>query len=288
MFSNFKKILKFFKVLSKSALRSSELSDTLITFSRGNKPVKKKVQIHGFVKRALRLTLSGSNTRFDLLSPDDELMVEIDENQVTQAIYNIIKNAKEAMPDGGNLVAATEGFTASPRNGLDLQPGKYVKVSIRDQGQGIHRSHLDRIFDPYFSTKKRGTQKGMGLGLSIALAIIKNHKGNIAVKTNIGTGSIFLIFLPLIEKIIDEKPDPVNNESGQGRYGTDGVKRILIMDDEESLLDVAGQMLNRLGFETDFATCGEDAIQKYRDARRTQISRYSEYGRHSLRRALRP
>jgi PAS domain S-box-containing protein len=250
----------------KIALRSSELSDTLITFSRGNKPVKKKVQIHGFLKRALQLTLSGSNIRFDLLNSEDDLLVEIDENQVAQAIYNIIKNAKEAMPDGGKLIVSTHGYTANYRNALDLQPGEYVKISIKDQGQGIDLSHLDRIFDPYFSTKKRGTQKGMGLGLSIAHAIIKNHKGNIAVKTNTGKGSTFWIYLPRIDKSIDKKPAPDAVMPGREWDGTSRVNRILIMDDEEFLLDVAGQMLNRLGYETDFATCGEDAIQKYRDA----------------------
>jgi PAS domain S-box-containing protein len=255
----------------KTALRSSELSDTLITFSRGNKPVKKRVQIHDFLKRSLYLTLSGSNIKFECLSAADDLMVEIDENQVAQAIYSIIKNAREAMPGGGKLIAATEGFSAGNRNALNLQPGKYVRISITDQGQGINRAHLDRIFDPYFSTKKRGTQKGMGLGLSIAHAIIKNHKGNIAVKTRIGKGSTFMIYLPQIDTEIDKTviPDPI--APGQAWDGVGKAKKILIMDDEESLLDVAGQMLNRLGFETDFATCGEEAIQKYRDAMNSDL-----------------
>ena len=251
---------------AKIALRSSELSDTLITFSRGTKPVKKKVQAHDFLKRSLHLTLSGSKIRFELSGSDDDLQVEVDEHQVAQAIYNIIKNAQESMPDGGKLIAATQPFTAGHRNALDLQPGQYVSISLTDQGQGIDLSHLDRIFDPYFSTKKRGTQKGMGLGLSIAHAIIQNHKGNIAVKTNTGKGSTFWIYLPRIDKSIDKKPAPDAIVPGREWDGTSRVNRILIMDDEEFLLDVAGQMLNRLGYETDYATCGEDAIQKYRDA----------------------
>jgi len=251
----------------KTALRSSELSDTLITFSRGNKPVKKRMQIHDFLKRSLHLTLSGSNIRFECISAADDLMVEIDENQVAQAIYSIIKNAREAMPDGGKLIAATEGFSAGNRNALNLQPGKYVRISITDQGQGINLALLDRIFDPYFSTKKRGTQKGMGLGLSIAHAIIKNHKGNIAVKTRIGKGSTFRIYLPQIDIDIEKTviPDPPKLGQSWGER-TGRAKKVLIMDDEESLLDVAGQMLNRLGFEADFAAHGEEAIQKYRDA----------------------
>ena len=250
----------------KTALRSSELSDTLITFSRGNKPVKKRVQIHDFLKRSLHLTLSGSNIRFECISAADDLMVEIDENQVAQAIYSIIKNAREAMPDGGKLIAATEGFSAGNRNALNLQPGKYVRISITDQGPGINTAHLDRIFDPYFSTKKRGTQKGMGLGLSIAHSTIKNHKGNISVKTRAGKGSTFWIYLPQIEISPAKKAAPDTIAVSQPPDEAGKAKKILIMDDEEFLLDVAGQMLNRLGFETDVATCGEEAIKKYHDA----------------------
>jgi len=259
----------------KIALRSSELSDTLITFSRGNKPVKKKVSIAAFLKRSLHLTLSGSNIRFESTSTDGDLLVEIDETQVAQVIYNIIKNAKETMPNGGELSAKTEQISTHTYNPLNLQAGKYVRISIKDQGAGINSSHLDRIFDPYFSTKQRGTQKGMGLGLSIAHSIIKKHKGNIAVKSVVGKGSTFYIYLPLIEADRDIKQDTsqeigskdifddAGNQKGECHPDT---KKILIMDDEKDLLDVAGQLLNRLGFEADFATCGEEAIRKYQDA----------------------
>jgi PAS domain S-box-containing protein len=250
----------------KIALRSSELSDTLITFSRGNKPIKKKVSIADFLKRSLHLTLSGSNIRFEFLSTNDNLQVEIDENQVAQAIYNIIQNAREAMPKGGKLSAKIEGFTANNRNTLNLQPGKYVRISIRDQGAGINVIHLDRIFDPYFSTKKRGTQKGMGLGLSIAHSIIKKHKGNVSAKSVRGNGSTFYIYLPRIDKKVYKADVSTTAEVKQNWDGTPNTKKILIMDDEEDLLDVAGQLLNRLGFETDFAACGEEAMQKYQDA----------------------
>ena len=250
----------------KIALRSSELSDALITFSRGNKPIKKKVPITAFLKRSLHLTLSGSNIKFEFLVTDDDLLVEIDENQVAQAIYNIIRNAKEAMPNGGTLFAETERFSTKNGNRLNLQPGKYVRISIRDHGAGINLTHLDQIFDPYFSTKQRGTQKGMGLGLSIAHAIIKKHKGNIAVKSVVGKGSTFYIYLPLVDVPIDKSEIATAIEANLNQDGTPMVKKILIMDDEQDLLDVAGQLLNRLGFETDFAGCGEEAVQKYQDA----------------------
>ena len=250
----------------KSALRSSELSDTLITFSRGNKPIKKKVPITAFLKRSLNLTLSGSNIKLEFLITDDDLLVEMDQNQAAQAIYNIIKNAKEAMPNGGRLFAETQRYNAHKRNPLNLEPGEYVKISMRDEGGGINLTHLDRIFDPYFSTKQRGTQKGMGLGLSIAHSIIKKHKGNIAVKSVVGKGSTFYIYLPLIDVKIDKTEIATAIEVKQNWAGNPNAKKVLIMDDEQDLLDVAGQLLNRLGFETDFAACGEEAVQKYQDA----------------------
>lgn len=250
----------------KIALRSSELSDTLISFSRANRPVKKKVFIAAFLKRSLHLTLSGSNIRFEFSGSDDDLLVEIDESQVAQVIYNIIKNAKEAMPNGGELTAKTKRIRAHNFKPLDLSTGEYVRISISDQGAGIKSSHLDRIFDPYFSTKQRGTQKGMGLGLSIAHSIIKKHRGNIAVKSAVGKGSTFYIYLPLAQGKI-EKPDhpTVHARSAKGDIGLNA-KKILIMDDEKDLLEVAGKLLNRLGFETDFAACGEEAVQKYQNA----------------------
>ncbi|MBW2442354.1 MAG: PAS domain-containing protein [Deltaproteobacteria bacterium] len=250
----------------KIALRSSELSDTLISFSRANRPVKKKVFITAFLKRSLHLTLSGSNIRFEFSGSDDDLLVEIDESQVAQAIYNIIKNAKEAMPSGGELTAKTKRIRAHNFKPLDLSTGEYVRISISDQGAGIKSSHLDRIFDPYFSTKQRGTQKGMGLGLSIAHSIIKKHRGNITVKSAVGKGSTFYIYLPLAQGKI-EKPDhpTVHARSAKGDIGLNA-RKILIMDDEKDLLEVAGKLLNRLGFETDFAACGEEAVQKYQNA----------------------
>ena len=262
----------------KIALRSGKLSDTLITFSRGNKPVKKKMPIAAFLKRSLHLTLSGSNVRFESISTDDDLLVEIDESQVAQVIYNIIKNAKEAMPNGGELVTKTERILTHDFNPLNLKAGEYVRISIKDQGSGIKSSHLDRIFDPYFSTKQRGTQKGMGLGLSIAHSIIKKHKGNISVKSVVDKGSTFYIYLPLIKADHDIRQgtgreigsiNVIEKTCHQNAEERHGIRKILIMDDEEDLLEVAGKLLNRLGFEADFATCGEEAVQKYQDARQS-------------------
>jgi two-component system cell cycle sensor histidine kinase/response regulator CckA len=250
----------------KMAMRSSQLADTLITFSKGYKPIKKTIAIVDFIKRSLDLALSGSNIKFELTAADDQLLVEIDDIQVSQAIYNIITNSKEAMPQGGQLIVNIEEFNAKKRNTSNLMPGKYVKISIRDEGAGIDPEHLDRIFDPYFSTKERGVQKGMGMGLSISHSIIKKHKGNITVESKSGAGTTFYIFLPLSDMHVETPTAEPEKELKKDWEKDQNTKKILVMDDESYVLEVAGQMLNRLGHETAFATRGEEAIQKYMEA----------------------
>lgn len=250
----------------KMAMRSSQLADTLITFSKGYNPVKNTLAIADFLMRSLNLTLSGSSIKFELTIPDDRLLVEIDEAQMGQAIFNIITNAREAMPQGGKLTVTIEEFKAKNRNTLNLKPGKYVKISVKDQGPGIDRAYLDRIFDPYFSTKQRGAQKGMGLGLSISHSIIKKHKGNITVESESGAGTTFYIYLPLLCKHVEPPTAAINKELEKDWEKSQTIKKILVMDDEAFVLEVAGQMLNRLGHETVFATCGNEAIQKYVEA----------------------
>jgi PAS domain S-box-containing protein len=249
-----------------TVMRSSELAHKLITFSRGNKPVKNSVCIVDLVNRSSELALSGSNIAFEFLTPDDGLMVNIDENQIAQAIYNIIINAKESMQHGGKIKIKARNYHASPKNRLDLAEGDYVKISVSDDGPGIPQHYLEKIFDPYFSTKKRGTQKGMGLGLSITHSIIKKHHGNLAVVSELGKGTTFLILLPAAD--VEHGEVAQINISAKPEDVVAGGKpqRIIIMDDEALLLEVSGRMLNHLGYESEFAENGDQAIIIYKQA----------------------
>jgi PAS domain S-box-containing protein len=247
----------------KAAMVARNLANKLITFSRGGEPLKKKASIPRVLRESTELALSGSNIEYVFSIPDKLHMLEFDENQINQALQNIIINAKEAMPQGGEVQVIAENIFIDEGEVPNLKAGQYVKISIRDQGKGIPEEHLERIFDPYFSTKERGAQKGMGMGLSISYSIIKRHNGQTTVESILEKGTTFAIYLPAVRA-----EDGVSEVDIEERRDADRVsKKILVMDDEQMVLDVAGQMLNRLGYEIEFAENGKEAIEKYERAK---------------------
>ncbi|MFH1758177.1 MAG: ATP-binding protein, partial [Pseudomonadota bacterium] len=182
------------------SVRASELTKRLLTFSKGGAPVKKPVLLGDFLKEAVHTPLRGSKVSCEFNIPEDLWPVQIDEGQMKQAIYNIVINAREAMPGGGTINILAENITHGPADHYPLKDGKHVKVSIKDHGAGIPQENLAKIFDPYFSTKEMGSQKGMGLGLAISHSIIKNHGGFITVESMVKMGSTFHIYLPVSSK----------------------------------------------------------------------------------------
>jgi CheY-like chemotaxis protein len=179
-----------------------------------------------------------------------------------EAFRNILTNAKEAMPNGGHITVKAENVLFSQQGLLNQREGNYVKIAFIDKGSGIPDELLEKIFDPYFSTKEMGVKKGMGLGLSITHSIIKKHNGLITVKSVLGKGATFNIFLPTtvqphksLEESIVTKP-LYNDHKG----------RILVMDDEKMIWEVAGQMLTHLGYEIACAANGNEALEIYQDA----------------------
>lgn len=179
-----------------SSLRAKDLTQKLITFSRGGVPAKNTVPISELLKNTMDLALSGSDINCECAMPHDLWPVYIDEAQITQAIHNLAINAVEAMPKGGTIRIVPVNENVEEKNAHFLKKGRYVKISIKDEGVGIPEEHLEKVFDPYFSTKEMGMQKGTGLGLSICHSIIKKHKGHIAVESEVGAGTTFHIFLP--------------------------------------------------------------------------------------------
>ncbi len=159
------------------------------------------------------------------------------------------------MPDGGKIQISVSNYSIDDQIPIPLPEGRYVKIDIRDQGVGIAREYLSRIFDPYFSTKR----KGSGLGLATAYSIIRNHNGLITVDSEPGKGTMMTIYLPASEAKVEEKelarPRPV---MGQGR--------LLVMDDDEIVRKVAAQMLTHLGYEVTESDDGEDTVAHYRRA----------------------
>ena len=245
----------------KASIQAQVLTKQLITFSKGGVPVKKIGSIGNLVKETTAYSLSGSNVKCDFLILHDLWPVEFDEGQMKHAIKNMIDNAVESMPDEGTIHVRAENFNIFAEPSLPLLEGKYVKISIRDHGVGIPEKHLSKIFDPYFSTKEMGIQKGMGLGLATTYSIINRHGGYISVESQVGVGTTFTLFLPAHEKDIRElKPTEIHKpEKPEIRTG-----RILVMDDEESIRKLSKKRLSVLGYESELAKDGAQAIELYK------------------------
>jgi len=182
-----------------SCMTGKELTAKFITFSEGGAPFKTKMHIHQLVQDSVTLAMSGFAMNCDFHLPDDLWMVKIDENQIQQAINNIVVNGCESMENGGLLTVTAGNCAVTEEDGLSLKDGKYIRIDIEDQGTGIAEDDLSKIFDPYFTTKQMASDKGTGFGLSICYSIIKKHQGEITVESEQGTGTSFHIYLPAID-----------------------------------------------------------------------------------------
>jgi len=240
----------------KAALQARDLTQHLLTFSRGGAPVKKAASITELLRDSVMFALTGSNVQCKFSIPADLRPLDVDEGQMNQVINNLIVNALQAMPEGGTIKVGAENIIVGAGQDLPLKEGKYVKISIEDEGIGISKAHLQKIFDPYFTTK----QKGSGLGLAITYSIVRQHGGYIDVESDLGVGTKFSIYLPASSANMAAKERP-----GKEIIGGEG--KVLLMDDEEVVRDVAGEMLKHMGYTVEFAKDGIGAIDLYIKAR---------------------
>ena len=220
-------------------------------------PIKKVSSIAELLKGTASLALSGSKVVSEFSFPDDLWLAEIDEGQIDQVVNNLVINANQAMAGGGKISIEAENVIVTAEDDVPLQEGKYIKISIKDRGTGIKEEYLQKIFDPYFTTK----QTGSGLGLAITYSIIKKHQGYISVASEIGVGTTFTIFLPAFEQETFVVESVVEEPAYRGKG------RVLFMDDKESIRDVVGEMLINLGYEVEFAAEGGEAIEVYKKAK---------------------
>ena len=234
--------------------RARDLARQLLTFSKGDAPLTRPTAITGLIKESAAFILAGSKAKLDLVLADGLWPVEADSGQISQVIHNLVLNADQAMPGGGTIKVSAENILVEPHEQLLMLPGKHVRISVSDHGVGIPEPNLKKIFDPFFTTK----EKGNGLGLSVVYSIIKKHRGHIEVKSEVGAGSTFLVYLPASEKDASGKEPDARLIVGKGL--------VLVMDDEEKVREVAGRMLWRLGYETVLARDGVEAIQLYRQS----------------------
>ena len=234
--------------------RAQGLTKQLLTFAKGGIPIKETASIRDIIKESTLFALRGSKSICGFSIGEDLWPVEVDVGQFNQVINNIMINASQAMPLGGTIKVAAENLIIEERDNLPIKPGRYIGISITDQGIGIAEEHLSKIFDPYFTTK----QQGSGLGLATTYSIIKRHDGHITVESKLGVGTTFHIYLPASEKATPEKEE-IRLIKGQGR--------ILVMDDEESLRKTVGRVLDKLGYEPEFAKDGTEAIEMVKKAK---------------------
>jgi len=233
----------------KNTERARALTQQLLTFAKGSAPVKKVEKLFPFVKETVQFALSGSSVTSKFNISDNLWACHLDKNQIGQVIDNLIINAQQAMPDGGTLEVSAQNISLSEKEHSSLLAGKYVKLSIKDQGIGIPKEFLPRIFDPYYTTKP----KGHGLGLATCYSIINRHYGVIDVESEPGKGSTFNIYLPAtIDTASTTDKKSIKNHIGSGTF--------LVMDDEEAILDLMKEMLESFGYDVVVKTNGADAL----------------------------
>jgi PAS domain S-box-containing protein len=242
----------------KAAWRARDLTQQLLTFSKGGAPITKAASIRDLIHDSASFMLSGSRSTCAYDLPDDLWQVEIDPGQISQVIQNLVKNADQAMPEGGSIEIRAANVSIAEDGSIPLVPGLYVKLCIVDHGPGIAPAQLTQIFDPYFTTKPQGS----GLGLAIAHSIIKNHRGLLSVDSELGGGTTFTLFLPSVAKgRVAAAKQVITQPTARGQG------RILVMDDEAIIRNVATKMLEYLGYETETAADGAQALTLYSQAR---------------------
>jgi CheY-like chemotaxis protein len=238
----------------KAATRARDLTHQLLTFARGGEPIKKAVDFATFLPQVCQLALTGSNVQADYRFPDDLWLAEVDEGQFRQVLHNITTNARESMPDGGRIFVAAENVQVTEGVHPMLSPGKYVLISISDTGSGIPEDHLDKVFDPYFTTKERRA----GMGLATAFSVVRKHHGAIDIQSS-ALGTTVLLHLPASRQMELSKPLQASDVTGKGK--------ILIMDDEEDIRVVSAMILESFGYEVEVVQDGAQVIEKYLKAR---------------------
>ncbi len=236
-------------------MKATGLSQQLLTFSKGGSPVRKTISLIKLIRKSATFAVSGSNVMCDLIISEDLWPVEADFLQMYQVIHNIVLNASQSMPDGGTLSVNADNFFLEAGADVPLPEGRYVTIQITDHGIGISHDQLQRIFEPYFTTK----QDGSGLGLAISYSIIKNHGGHISVTSSPGKGSAFTVYLPVSHHTI-------TTEAIAAMTLVPGTGRILIMDDDEAVRSSLGLILKECGYEVAYSTNGRETVEKYEKA----------------------
>ncbi|MCP4342281.1 MAG: response regulator, partial [Desulfobulbaceae bacterium] len=240
----------------KAAKRAAKLTQQLLTFSRGGHPVKEATSLTVLISETADFVLHGSQVSCDYTFQDDLWMVDVDSGQISQVIQNIILNATHAMPEGGRINIRCDNVEDKASESLLItHEGNFVRITIRDTGVGIPQDVVDRIFDPYFTTK----QEGSGLGLAICYSIIKKHDGHITVQSSPDKGTLFTLYLPA------KHSSNFTVAKQQKLQPAVKTATVMVMDDEEMIREIVQKQLSILGHDAVLVADGEEAINKYQE-----------------------
>ncbi|MEO1087823.1 MAG: ATP-binding protein, partial [Acidobacteriota bacterium] len=244
--------------VEKALVRARALSDQLLTFASGGVPRNRPVDLADLVNRSISMVFRDDAGLFELEVPEDLPHVDVDPEQIGQVLNNLLLEARQEAGDGKVRISARPEKVGGIR-GTKLAPGSYVRLEIFDGGAGLSGEEIARIFEPYVASRRSGT----GMALATSQAIVKRHRGAIEVSSEVGTGTTFSILLRTAKGARKKQP----KAAAPARRPSSGRGRVLIMDDESSILTLLSAALKRLGFETVATTDGRSALEACQAAR---------------------
>jgi PAS domain S-box-containing protein len=246
--------------IDKAAKRAAVLTRQLLAFGRRQQMERRNIKLNDVIAEIMKLLnrIIGADVEVNVRAGSNLSVISADPAQIEQVVMNLAVNARDAMPEGGQLTIETSNVTLDEnyqRHYPFAQPGKYVELQVSDTGSGMDEGTIAHIFEPFFTTKQVG--KGTGLGLSMAYGIVKQHDGHINVYSEPGHGTTFKIYLPVIESAVEETEVIVEPEV------LGGTETILLAEDDEGLRNLASDVLDQLGYTVLLAKDGEEAVQMY-------------------------
>jgi CheY-like chemotaxis protein len=237
--------------------RARDMTRRLLNFGKGASAPRQIVSVKAIIEESCNLSLRGSNTEFSLCFSEPLLSVHANATELSEVFCNIVLNARQAMKDAGRLCVTATNRTVAEANEEQLQPGEYVLVEIQDSGPGIDAAVQQRIFEPFFTSKRDGS----GLGLAMSRAIVGGYGGHVAVVSSLGEGATFRVWLPATGRATARQAPESIRGTGHGSG------RILVLDDDEVICRIAALQLAKQGYEVETSTDGEQAIELYRRSR---------------------
>jgi CheY-like chemotaxis protein len=247
--------------IQQASIRAKDMVHQLLSFSRKAGEVSKPLDMVPIIKESMKMLRSSIPTSIEFKQqfPHEQCSIMGDDTQISQIVMNLVTNAADAMSENGGLLEMTLENIFLPKEktcfNWVLSPGPYVRLGMKDTGEGIEPKIMDRIFDPYYTTKEVG--KGTGMGLSVIHGIVKSHDGGVRVESKLGEGTLFEIYFPALEKMSEEE----KKSEGQIKGGSE---KILFVDDEESMVNLNHQRLERLGYQVQSTTKPLEALEWFK------------------------